>query len=207
MKLDDSITQQARLFEFLGRNTIARASELRAIGASGTAISRAVEAGKVLRMGRGLYRLADAEVDINLDLAEVAKRAPRAVICLASALAFHGLTDQLPRRVWTAIGARDWKPKIVHPPVRFVRFREPYFSAEIEEHEIGGTKIKVYSVNKSIADAFRNPKLTDRSVAIGALKSALRDNKTNPGAVLGVANENGAGKVIRPYIEALVTDG
>lgn len=207
MPYQDSMTQQERLVDFLGRNMIARASELRTIGASATAISRAVEDGKVLRMGRGLYRLAETEVDLDLNLVEVAKRAPRAVICLVSSLAFHGLTDQLPRKVWTAIGAKDWKPKIIYPPVRIVRFREPYFSAEIEEHEIGGTKVRIYSVAKSIADAFRNPKLAERPVAIGALKAALRDHRTEPSMMLSVAEANGAGKIIRPYLEALTTSG
>ena len=77
-----------------------------------------------------------------MNLNEVAKRAPKAVICLLSALAFHGLTDQLPRKVWFAIGAKDWTPKIPYPPIRMVRFREPYYSEGIETHVIGGTKVR-----------------------------------------------------------------
>ena len=93
------VTQQDRLLAYLRDHEIARAFELREIGVSATAISRAVEAGDVVRIGRGLYQATDAEADLNTNLAEVAKRAPRSVICLLSALAFHGLTDQLPRNV------------------------------------------------------------------------------------------------------------
>lgn len=97
-------TQKDRLLAYLTQHEIARAFELRGMGISATTISRAVEAGDILRIGRGLYQAADAETDLHMNLSEVAKRAPKAVICLLSALAFHGLTDQLPRKVWFAIG-------------------------------------------------------------------------------------------------------
>ena len=83
-----------------------RASELRAHGIAPTTLSRMSADGAVVRLGRGLYQLADAPMEEHHTIAEVAKRVPRGVICLVSALAFHGLTDQLPKRVWIAIGRR-----------------------------------------------------------------------------------------------------
>ena len=200
-------TQKDRLLAYLTQHEIARAFELRKMGISATTISRAVEAGDILRIGRGLYQAADAETDLHMNLSEVAKRAPKAVICLLSALAFHGLTDQLPRKVWFAIGAKDWTPKIPYPPIRMVRFREPYYSEGIETHVIGGTKVKMYSIPKSIADAFRNPKLVDRSVAIECLRSALEQKKARPGDLMSAANAFGAGNLMRPYLEALTSNG
>ena len=202
-----AITQKDRLLAYLTQHEIARAFELRKMGISATTISRAVEAGDILRIGRGLYHTADAETNLHMNLSEVAKRAPKAVICLLSALAFHGLTDQLPRKVWFAIGAKDWPPKIPYPPVRIVRFREPYYSEGIETHVIGGTKVKVYSIPKSIADAFRNPKLVDRLVAIECLRSALEQRKARPGDLMSAANAFGAGNIMRPYLEALTSNG
>lgn len=46
------------------------------------------------------------------------------------------LTDQLPRRVWIAIGAKDWATKIKYPRIRIVRFREPYLTNGVESHRI-----------------------------------------------------------------------
>lgn len=201
------VTQQERLLAFLRKHQFARAFELRELGVSATAISRAVEAGDVVRIGRGLYQAADAEADLNTNLAEVAKRAPRAIICLVSALALHGLTDQLPRKVWFAIGAKDWGPSIAYPPVRVVRFREPYFSGGVEMHGIGGTQVRIYSVPKSLADAFRNPKLDDRSVAIEALKAALNQRKATPAVLMKAAADYGTARMMRPYLEALTSNG
>jgi predicted transcriptional regulator of viral defense system len=171
-------TQEDRMLDFLKRNTLARSKELQAIGVAATTISRAVKEGSVTRVGRGVYQLTDTEVDINTKLAEVSKQAPKAVIGLMSALAFHGLTDQMPRKVCIAIGVSSWEPSFEQSKTRVVRLREPYFSGGIETHSISGTMVPTYSIEKSLFDSFRLPKLVDRSVAIESLKSALVDKKS-----------------------------
>jgi predicted transcriptional regulator of viral defense system len=97
-------TLAARATALFQRRGLLRATELRAAGVMPTTIRRMVAAGDIVRLGRGLYQLAGAPADSQHDLALAAKRVPKGVICLTSALAFHGLTDQLPRRVWIAIG-------------------------------------------------------------------------------------------------------
>jgi len=200
-------SQRAQMIAFLEDHAPARSRDLAAIGVAATAISRAVAEGAVVRIGRGLYQLPDSEPDLHSALIEIAKRAPKAVICLTSALSFHQLTDQLPRKIWIAVGAKDWAPKIDYPQIRVVRFREPYLTNGLEVHNIHGVDVRVYSITKSIADAFRNPKLVDRSVAIEALKSALNDRKAAPGQLAAAAQENGAWNQMRPYLEALTSNG
>lgn len=202
-----TIAQQDRLISHLEQHSPARAQELRDAGVAATTISRAVDAGLVLRIGRGLYQLPDTEPDPHAALIEIAKRAPKSVICLASALAFHEVTDLLPRKVWIGIGAKDWAPKIDYPSVRVVRLREPYLSNGVEQHIVGGVEVKVYSLTKTIADAFRLPKLVDRAMAISALKTALRDRRATPGEFAAAARANGAWKQMQPYLEALTADG
>ena len=200
-------TQRQRIVEYLKTHAPARARELEDAGVSAATISRAVRSGEILRLGRGLYGLPDSAPHTHETLIEVAKRAPRAVICLTSALAFHGLTDQLPRRVWIAIGAKDWEPKITYPKIRTVRFREPYFSGGVEEHQMGGATIRMYSIPKSLADAFRNRRLVDRSVAIEALKTAVEQRKATPSAIAEAARTYGAWNQMRPYLEAVTSNG
>src|SRR5580704_14029637 len=50
------------------------------------------DAGDVEQVGRGLYRLSTAPPLSSPDLVPIAIRIPRAVVCLVSALAHHGLT-------------------------------------------------------------------------------------------------------------------
>lgn len=200
-------TQRQRLVEYLVTHAPARARELEDVGVSAATISRAVRSGEILRLGRGLYGLPDSAPDTHESLIEVAKHAPKAVICLTSALAFHGLTDQLPRRVWIAIGAKDWEPKITYPKIRSVRFREPYLSGDVEEHRMGGATIRMYKIPKTLADAFRNKRLVDRSVAIEALKAAIEQRKTTPSAITEAARTFGAWNQTRPYLEAVTSNG
>ena len=200
-------TQRDRLIDHLTHHGLARANELARSGVSATTIARSLAKGDIVRVGRGLYQLADAELDVHGTLAEVSKLAPKGVICLVSALAFHDLADQIPLRTWIAIGTTDWAPKIRHPPIRTVRFCERYFSAAKETHKICGVDVPIYSPAKSIADAFRNPKLVDRSVAIESLNSALADRRATPAAMFETAREFGAANIIKPYLEALTANG
>jgi predicted transcriptional regulator of viral defense system len=196
-------TQRDRLTALLKRRGIARLSEIREEGITAATVSRMERDGAVLRLGRGIYQLPDAPLDTQHTLAEAAKRAPRGVIALTSALAFHGLTDQQPRRVWMAIGPKDWAPKSDAPALRIVRFSEPYLSSNVKTHRIEGVTVRVYDVAKTVADMFRHRKSVGLSVAIEGLREAIRQRKATPAALARAAADGGVSKVMAPYLEAL----
>jgi len=200
-------SQKMKLRSLLNARSMMHAYELREAGISAQTIARAVESGEVERISRGVYQKRDAEVEENQILAEAAMRVPKGVVALVSALAFHGLTDQMPRRVWMAIGTSDWAPVPSYPPLRVVRFTESYLRQGIEHHAIAGIDVPVYSIQKTLADMFRNPKLVDRSVAVEGLRAALRQRKATPSAIAEAAKAGGAWKVMQPYIEALTSNG
>lgn len=205
--LTSGASQKAKLRSLLDARTMMRAQELREAGISAQTIARAVENGEVERISRGVYQKRGAEIEENQILAEAAIRVPKGVIALVSALAFHELTDQMPRRVWMAIGASDWTPVQSYPPLRMVRFTEPYLRQGIEHHTIAGVEVPVYSIPKTLADLFRNPKLVDRSVAVEGLRAALQQRKATPSAIAQGAKAGGAWKTMQPYLEALTSDG
>lgn len=201
-------SQRRRLIEFLSEVSIARAAEIREAGIDATTISRAVADGVIIRLSRGVYQLPDSVESADQALAEAAKRVPKGVICMVSALAFHGLTDQIPRKVWIVIGPKDWKPSDQgYPPLRIVRFTEPYLSTGIEHHMIAGVKTPIYSAVKTIADIFRNPKLVNRTIGIEALRTVLRERVATPAEIAEAARHGGVWRKMRPYLEALTSDG
>ena len=200
-------SQRAKLRKLFTTHIMMRASELRAAGIGPQTIARAVENGEIERISRGLYQKHNAENEEHQRLAEAALRVPKGVIALTSALAFHDLTDQMPRRVWMAIGTSDWAPVQSYPPLRIVRFTDRYLSQGVERHEIAGVSVRVYSVAKTLADVFRNPKLVDRSVAVEGLRAALDQRKTTPSTVAEEAKAARAWKTMRPYLEALTANG
>lgn len=201
------ITQRAQLEASFRITPIARARDLRSQGISGTAIARAVESGQLMQIGRGLYQSADAPIDVGQSLAEASQLVPGGVICLMSALTWHGLTDQMPRKVWIAIGQKDWVPKHAYPPLKVVRMVDRYRNHGIEQHRISGIKVPIYSIPKTLADAFRSSRSIDRSVAIEALRAALDQKKATPGVISEAAKAGGAWKIMRPYLEALTSNG
>jgi predicted transcriptional regulator of viral defense system len=196
-------TQRHRLTRLLKERGIARLAEIKDAGITAATVSRQVEAGAVLRLGRGIYQLPDAELDARHTLAEAAKRVPKGIIALTSALAFHGLTDQIPRRVWVAIGPKEWKPAVEAPPLRIVRFSEPYLSTGVKTHKIEGVPVRVYDVAKTVADLFRHRNSVGNDVALEGLREALRQRKATPAALARAAQEGRVWGVMRPYLEAL----
>src|SRR5262245_15042258 len=101
------------------------------------------DAGIIEQLSRGLYRLADATPLANPDVVTVARRVPRGVICLISALALHDLTTQIPHEVWLAIPRDSEPPRVDYPPIRVFRFANQAFAAGIETGDMDGTKIRV----------------------------------------------------------------
>lgn len=184
-----------------------RLAELRAAGITAATMSRMERDGEVLRLARGLYQLPDAPLDADHSLAEAAKRVPKGVVCLVSALAFHQLTDQLPRKVWLAIGQQDYAPKPAGSSVRIVRFTESLLTDSVETHIIESVPVNIFGVAKTIADCFRHRGKIGLSVAIEGLQEALRQRKATPGEIAVHAERGGVATVIRPYLEALTANG
>jgi predicted transcriptional regulator of viral defense system len=192
--------------QLLADRGMARLADLRAAGVTAATMTRMTNDGEVVRLARGLYQLAGAELDAQHSLAEAAARRPKGVICLTSALAFHGLTDQLPRKVWIAIGVSDWAPEPSSPPLRIVRMTGELLGDGVETHAIEGVKVKVFSIAKTIADCFRHRRSVGLSVALEGLQEALRQRKVTPSAMSRQAAKSGVATVMRPYLEALTAN-
>lgn len=200
-------SQREQLRAIVAGKSIVRAQELRNAGIAGSTIQRALDDGDLVRIGRGLYQDPQSDVETEQTLAEVAKRIPKGVIAMLSALAYHGLTDQMPRKTWVAIGTSDWSPVSDYPPVRIVRFTDKYLHQGVEQQCISGVDVPIFSIPKTLADLFRNGRLVDRSVAVEGLRAALDQRKATPAQIADAARAGGAWRVMRPYLEALTFNG
>lgn len=74
-----------------------------AAGSRTVAFTALRDQGVIQTIGRGLYRRADANITVDLDLLEIGYRALRATLCLTSALARHDLTDLIPASIDIAL--------------------------------------------------------------------------------------------------------
>lgn len=200
-------TQRDKARVLLAFGGMVRSAEFRQAGVTAATLSRMERSGEVIRLARGLYQLADAPLDINHSLAEAARRVPKGIVCLVSALSFHGLTDQHPKAVWLAIGRKDWAPDGAAAPLRLVRFAPDLLSTGVETHLVGSVPVKVFGIAETLADCFRHRRRVGLAVVIEALGEALRRRMVTPSEVAAVAARRGAGTIVRPYLEAMTIHG
>ena len=182
--------------------SILNASQARGFGVSSTQLTRLVRAGKVQRVGRGLYASVDAPVSEHRSLAEAYTQAGKGVVCLLSALRFHDLTTQAPFEVWLAINNKERVPTVDAVKVRAVRFSGKALSAGVQHEVIDGVKVPVYNVAKTVADCFKFRFKLGLDVALEALREALGSGKASRDEILRYARICRVENVIRPYLEA-----
>ena len=166
-------------------------------------LRRLCSRGILRRVARGLYTLENAETNELHSFAEVAKRVPTGVICLLSALRFHELTTQSPFQVWVAIDTHARAPQAHDLPIRIVRFSGSSLSSHVQEHNVEGVTVRVYSPAKTVADCFKFRKKVGMDVAIEALRDCLRQRKATPSEIWEAAKTCRITSIIRPYLEAL----
>jgi predicted transcriptional regulator of viral defense system len=126
------------LLKDIGECGLFRTSDLEELGMSRSTVRRMVERGEVEQISHGLYRLVEGEITEHIGLVTVQKKIPDGIICLLSALQFHGIGTQLPREVWIAIDRKARKPKDPGFPIRVVRFSGVYAKYGIEMHKLLG---------------------------------------------------------------------
>ncbi len=206
MSSSNPSTQRSQALALLKRRGLMRLTEFGEAGITATTVSRMERSGEVVRLARGLYQLPDAALDPQQSLAEAARLVPKGVICLASALAFHGLTDQIPPKVWIAIGRKDWRPRVTYPPLRVARFSDELLHRSVEHKKIAGTAVPVFGVAKTVSDLFRYRRMTGDAIAIEGLRQALRRRKATPAEIAREAQAAGVWGTMEPYVMALTSD-
>jgi predicted transcriptional regulator of viral defense system len=163
------------------------------------------ETGAIVRESRGLYRLADTETGEYFDLVQVALRIPKGVICLISALSFHGLTTQIPHQVYVALPIAAEKPRLEYPPLRLFWLSPKTYLAGIEQHELDGVLVNIYGIEKTIADCFKFRNKVGMDVALDTLRNFQNRKDFNIERLLFFAKLNRVNRIMQPYIEMLVT--
>jgi predicted transcriptional regulator of viral defense system len=166
-------------------------------------LTRLVAEGEIERVTRGVYRLPEQPITENHGLALAAAAVPQGVICLLSALRYHGIGTQLPSEVWLALDRRAWRPKLSYPPLRIVRFTGKALTAGVETHRLEGRPAKVYGLAKTVADCFKYRNKIGLDVALEALREGWQKRRFTMDELDRYAAICRVQRVMRPYLEAL----
>ncbi len=178
-----------------------------ASGVSSNQISRLTQDGLLMRVGRGLYQVADQDAP-NPELVEVSRRQPKGVVVLLSALAFHGVGTHRASEVWLQLPINAPTPTFKWPPLQIVRSRlDAAFTKGVETHQIGGHPVRITSVDRTIVDCFKHRSLVGLEVAVEALRERMSNRQGQRRSLQDLHRYSRlmrVARVMQPYMEVLL---
>jgi predicted transcriptional regulator of viral defense system len=201
MKMFQSKSEE--VLALVKKEGILRPRDLKTHGIPREYLIRLYRQGLVKRTSRGLYIATDAEHGEHYTLAEVCKKVPNGVICLLSALRFHGFTTQSPFEIWIAIDFKARRPRLSGLSIRIVRFSGEAFHTGIEEHVIDGVHVRVFNPAKTVADCFKYRNKIGLDVSLEALRECWRERRCTMDQLWYFANVCRVTNIIRPYLESI----
>jgi predicted transcriptional regulator of viral defense system len=189
---------------FAAHGGVLRTKDALGLGIHPETLYRMRDEGLLEPLSRGLFRLAEQPDLGSPDLVAVTLRAPQSVICMISALSFHGITTQTPHVVDLALPREARRPQIDYPPVRIYRMVSRIFQCGIEQHWIDGRTIRVYSPERTLVDCFRYRNKIGLDTAIEALRLYRERKPVKSDVILDCARACRAAGIIRPYLEGIL---
>lgn len=180
-----------------------RTRDLIKLGVHTDALYALRDSGRVTELGRGLYRLAEISEMEHPDLVEVAARAPKAAVCLISALSYHGVTTQIPSFVHLAVPRGSYHRIKLSIPVTVYRFDPKTFKDGLETHRLGGMPLNVYGIARTVVDCFKFRNKIGLDVALEALRLARQRKRVQNRELLRYARLLRVEKQMSPYLQAI----
>jgi predicted transcriptional regulator of viral defense system len=189
---------------FRKNNSIMRTRDAISAGIHPDTLYSMHQKGIIEQMSRGLYRLTDGVIPINPDIVAVSMKIPAGVICLISALSYYELTLQIPHEIHIALCKGAEQPRLGYPPIRVFRFTGDAFNQGIEIKLLDNIPVKIYCMEKTIADTFKFRNKISLDTATEALRAYIERKDKDLDKLMHYANICRVSNVIRPYIKALI---
>jgi predicted transcriptional regulator of viral defense system len=180
-----------------------RTRDLIALGVHTDALYALRKSGRVVELGRGLYRLSEVAEAEHPDLALVAALAPNAGVCLISALSYHAITTQIPSSVHLAVPRGSYYRTKLPISATVYRFDPNTFNAGLERHEVGSMPLKIYSAARTVVDCFKFRNKLGLDVALEALRLARQRKHVQNRELLRYARLLRVEKTMSPYLQAI----
>ncbi len=198
-------TRERVLYELGRHGGYIRDRDIRLAAVDPHILGQLVADGTLERVVRGLYRRADAH-SAYVGLADVNAAAPHAVICLLSALEYYGLTTTIPPEVYVSIPRKARPPRLDYPPLNVIRYNERMYHYGITEQALpdGRATVRMYSREKSIADALHFSNRIGRDIVVEVLREYLRRPHRDVDELLRAADICRVYQRMTTYLEAIL---
>ena len=190
---------------FQKHNGILRTGEAIKLGIHPAYLYKLRDEGTLESLGRGVFRLASMPDFSEPDLVLIAKRIPQGVICLISALSYYELTTQIPHFVYVALPRTSRLPQMKYPPLRCFWYSKDAHKAGIKTISINGCPVRIYSIEKTLADCLKFRQKIGMDVVLEALKEYWRKGPTDLDKLYEYARICRVEKILQPIIETIVS--
>lgn len=195
-----------KIIDYFNNHRYLRMKELKEASFQTRDIAKLLKQGIIHKIKPGLYRL-DTYYDCNgisTSFIDICQAVPKGIICLISALDFHGLTTFNPADIYVAVPQGEKIPKIIYPPVKGYYFSKQIYSAGIEIYNTPQGVVKIYNKEKTICDMFRYRNKLGEDLALEGLKNYLQLRGFSINDLMEYAKICHISSTIYPYLKAMV---
>jgi predicted transcriptional regulator of viral defense system len=166
-----------RLVSLVENRAVVRARELYPFGVHPHDLSKAARQGLLVKIGRGLYTRREFPSNFEHQIGLACQRLPHGVVCLKSALAWHGILPPDSPHIWMAIDRKAKKPVVDGLKLRFVRFSGDALTQGVVNTKIDGVPIRIYSAAKTVADCLKYWRKIGPDLAARILQESITGEK------------------------------
>jgi predicted transcriptional regulator of viral defense system len=173
-------TAGERVVRIVTKMGVARNRDFESQGLHPQNLADACRAGLIEKVGRGMYSLPRRSEAPRQRLVEACKRVPQGVVCLLSALWYHGLIAEEPETIWMMIDTKAREPQIDSLPIKIITASgDALTQGFVPIGLISETQLRVTSPMKTVADCFKYADRIGTEVGPAALISSVAANKYN----------------------------
>ncbi|MCL2496074.1 MAG: type IV toxin-antitoxin system AbiEi family antitoxin domain-containing protein [Clostridiales bacterium] len=164
---------------FKKNNGFLKATDMYSAGATRREVSAMLDAAEIVRVKRGYYQLAN--IDEPNEAAIIVKLFPEAVLCMDTALFYHGYSDRNPPEWKLAVSRNISKSRfnLAYPFVKPYYVDDKYLDIGVANEEIDGVPIKVYDRERVICDCLKYKNKMDSEIFSKSIQAYLNDPHKN----------------------------
>lgn len=142
-------------------------------------IQSLLENGSIEKLRQGYYFLVDDSETSEVNM--IQRLFPDAVLCMNTALFYHGYSDRTPSQWHLAVDKNSarYKIKIEYPFVKTYLFEPHILSIGLSEKGIDEKQVRIYDKDRTICDCLRYMGKMDKEIFHKAIQCYVNDPKKN----------------------------
>ena len=142
-------------------------------------IQKFIQEGFIEKIRYGYYQWVDS--DNPSEIVIINRLFPDGILCMNTALFFHGYSDRTPQVWHIAVGKDSGKSrfKLDYPFVKPYYVEPALLNVGLTNGDIDGHQVRIYDKERTICDCLRYEKKMDREIFNKAIRNYVSDSSKN----------------------------